>query len=652
VTRDIGKFSKYCSLSTLTTVLQKRTFNNGRYAELCSRWHSTSNSKTVRIGCASGFWGDTAVSAPQLIHKGKLDFLVFDYLSEITMSLLTAARQKFPSMGYAPDFVQAGIGPYLKTIKQKGIRVISNAGGINPLACAAAIQDAAKKSDVDIKVVVVTGDDIMTEKSELEKQNVREMFSGQSFPTSMTSLTAYLGAGPIQRALDLGADIVVTGRCTDSALTLAPLLHMFHWSHGDYNLLAAGSLAGHLIECGAQATGGIFTDWDTVPDWYNIGFPIVECSSDGSFVLTKPAGTGGLVTTATVSEQLVYEIGDPKSYILPDVTCNFSDVTITPISGRTDAVLVQGARGVAPSDNYKVSGTYSSGYRLTAVCVVMGTRAAAKGLKTAEAIVKRVRSIYQMLGMADFTGLHIQMIGAEDSFGKHKLTGDGPRECTVWIAAQHADKKALEILAREIAPAGTGMAPGLCGIVGGRPKVSPVLKLFSFLYPKDKLKISIHTDSGVEIYKPPTVSDSEVGRTVTVPTVSKSSSEEKIEKGPYSFRLEQLAYARSGDKGNHCNIGVIARHPSFVPYIRQQLTAEAVSQYMEHMFDDGVNKDSTLRYELPGINGFNFLLQNALGGGGIASLRADPQGKAAAQMLLDFKIENVPNLLERLEKCS
>lgn len=611
---------------------------------------SMTEKKTIRIGCASGFWGDSAVSAPQLIYKGKIDFLVFDYLSEITMSLLTAAKNKMPNMGFCPDFIQAGIGPYLGAIKQNGIRVVSNAGGINPLSCAAAVEEAAKKSGVDIKVAVVTGDDLIAQKSDIEKQNITDMFSGISFPPTVTSMTAYFGAGAIKRALDLGADVVVTGRCTDSALALGPLLHSFQWPENDYNLLAAGSLAGHLIECGAQSTGGIFTDWHTVPEWNNIGFPIAECSADGNFILTKPEHTGGLVSPATVAEQLVYEIGDPRRYCLPDVTCDFSSVTISPIAGREgEAVLVKGARGLAPSDQYKISATYASGYRITAVCVVMGTKAAAKGRKTAEAILKRVRGIYKLLGMEDFQRVHVQIIGAEDSFGKNKAVGDGPRECTVWIAAHHSDKKALELLAREIAPAGTGMAPGLCGIVGGRPKVSPVLKLFSFLYPKDKFKASVHIGGTVESYFPPPGVAVDVTRSTHEDAVE--SKDEKIEKGTFSFRLEQLAFARSGDKGNNCNIGVIARHPSFVPYIRQQLTAGAVDKYMEHMFDEGEGStDSrTVRYELPGIHGFNFVLHNSLGGGGIASLRADAQGKAAAQMLLDFKIENVPNLLERLK---
>ncbi|MED6287931.1 hypothetical protein CHARACLAT_021408 [Characodon lateralis] len=225
-----------------------------------------SSCKTVRIGCASGFWGDTTTSAPQLIYSGKLDFLVFDYLSEITMSLLTAARTKMPNLGYAPDFVQVALAPYIDDIHRKGIRVVSNAGGVNPLACAEAIQEVIKKAGLELKVAVVTGDDLMPVRSLLSEVKMSDGGT-QPLPKTLHSMNAYLGAEPIRRCLDLGADIVVTGRCVDSAVALGPLMHTFGWKRVDYDLLAAGSLAGHLIECGAQSTGGIFTDWHQVPDW-------------------------------------------------------------------------------------------------------------------------------------------------------------------------------------------------------------------------------------------------------------------------------------------------------------------------------------------------------------------------------------------------
>ncbi|KAK2542832.1 hypothetical protein Q9966_003455 [Columba livia] len=345
----------------------------------------------VRIGCASGFWGDTAAAVPQLLYGGKLDFLVFDYLSEVTMSLLTAAKAQSPVLGYTPDFVSAAMAPYINDIHRKGVRVISNAGGINPLACAAALQEVAKKADVDLKIAVVAGDDLMNEKENLKGAGITDLESGKRFPENIHSMNVYLGARPISRALDLGADIVVTGRCVDSGIVLGPLIHSFGWNRDEFDLLAAGSLAGHLIECGAQCTGGIFTDWHAVPDWHNIGFPIVECSSEGDFILSKPPDTGGLISFGTVAEQLVYELGNPQRYLLPDVTCDFSEVSITEIPGFDGgAVKVHGAKGSPPSMFYKVNATYLDGFRATAVCPVGGPKAVQKGKRTAESILQRV----------------------------------------------------------------------------------------------------------------------------------------------------------------------------------------------------------------------------------------------------------------------
>ncbi|XP_033098400.1 uncharacterized protein LOC117102277 [Anneissia japonica] len=598
--------------------------------------------RKIRIGCASGFWGDTATSAPQLIHNGNIDFLVFDYLSEITMSLMTAAKHKSPDLGYAPDFIQAVMAPLLGDIKKKGIRVISNAGGINPHSCAAALKDVAKKSGVDLKVAVVTGDNVMSKKSDISETGVSDIDSGVPIPKTLVSMNAYLGATPISRALDLGAEVVITGRCVDSAVVLGPLMHTFGWAPDDYNLLAQGSLAGHLVECGAQATGGIFTDWHTVPDWDNIGFPIAECSSDGSFIITKPPKTGGLVSVPAVAEQLVYEIGDPKKYLLPDVTCDFSQVKLSQVHG--EAVSVTGALGSEPTNQYKVSATYTDGYRVTAVCPTAGINAAEKGRRTAESILKRVRRMFKFLGLEDFTQTNVQMLGSEESYGPHS-NSPNPREIVIWLAVQHQQKKALEIFSREIAPAGTGMCPGLTGIVGGRPRVSPVLRLFSFLYPKENVTIHVEMDDlkeTVEIKEHAAAQSDNISQQEEPPIPT------GLETGSCSYTLGQLAYARSGDKGNSANIGVIARHPSFVPYLREALTEEAIRNYFRHILEPGIDKQIQ-RFELPGIQAFNFLLKGALGGGGVASLRSDPQGKALGQMLLDFQLDGLPDLLSRLK---
>ncbi|XP_031554535.1 uncharacterized protein LOC116291504 [Actinia tenebrosa] len=608
--------------------------------------------KTVRIGCASGFWGDSACAAPQLVRGGNVDYIMFDYLSEITMSLLTAAKHKSPVLGYTPDFIDVAITPLIKEIKEKGIRLISNAGGVNPEACARAVKKAAKSQGVNVKIAVVLGDDMINRIDEVTQANVKELQSGQDFPAGVVSMNSYLGAMPIARALDLGADIVITGRCVDSALALGPLIHEFGWQPHDYDLLAAGSLAGHLIECGAQCTGGISTDWQVVSDWENIGYPIATCSADGRCIISKPPGTGGLVSPTTVGEQLIYEIGDPTQYILPDVICNFSQVTLQSLIGyEGGGVLVQGAQGEPPTDMYKVCATYADGYRATAVCPVGGPFSSLKAKKVGKTIINRTSRMFKEMGLEDYTRTHVQVLGSEETYGRHSfpsVMSAGPREAVLWLAVHHQQKHALNIFAREIASAGTSMAPGFTTIVGGRPKASPLLRLFSFLYPKSKFKTEIYMDDelveALDYVVPSKVTkltEASVPRTQVVPARI------RMPKGRCTFPLSSLAVTRSGDKGNSVNIGVIARHPSYVPFLRRALTEEAVEEYFIHLFDgkpsDG--KCRVKRYELPGINAFNFVLDDALGGGGVTSLRSDPQGKALGQMLLDFKIKNVPDIL-------
>jgi hypothetical protein len=351
------------------------------------------NSKVVKIGGASGFWGDSSVGAPQLVASGQIDYLVFDYLAELTMSILAGARLKKPELGYATDFVSVAMKSVLKDVVAQGIRVVSNAGGVNPQACADALALLAAEKGLALKIAVVTGDDVMPLLPQLrESANpIREMQSGAVLPPKVLTANAYLGAVPIKTALDAGAQVVITGRCVDSAVTLGVLMHEFGWAVSDLDKLdqldklAQGSLAGHILECGAQATGGLFTDWRTVPDWAHIGYPIVECSADGSFVCTKPANTGGLVTPAVIAEQMLYEIGDPARYILPDVVCDFTHVMMQPVGEHR--VKVSGAHGRPATATYKVCATYMDGFKLTAQLTIIGFDAAAKAQRTGEAIL-------------------------------------------------------------------------------------------------------------------------------------------------------------------------------------------------------------------------------------------------------------------------
>ncbi|XP_028848850.1 uncharacterized protein LOC114797820 isoform X2 [Denticeps clupeoides] len=595
LSRKISAFIRprwHGSVSASSQLLSGSPNPNRERRERCHR-HAASQ-KAVRIGCASGFWGDTATSVPQLLYGGRLDFLVFDYLSEITMSLLTAVKAKDPNLGYTPDFVLAAMLPFIKDIHKMGVRVVSNAGGVNPQACAAALRNGIQKAGLDMTVGVVTGDDLMPQKDLLKEVKMADTEERRPLPKTVHSMNAYLGAMPIKRCLDLGADIVVTGRCVDSALVLGPLMHSFGWDRSSYDLLATGSLAGHLIECGAQCTGGIFTDWHKVPDWDNMGFPVVECFADGAFTLSKPPKTGGMVSFGTVAEQLVYEIGDPKRYLLPDVTCDFSQVTITEIPGvEGGAVKVTGAKGSQPAADYKVCATYMDGFRATAVCPVGGPRAAEKGRRTAESIIKRTRRIFKQLGLEDYSSVNIQILGAEDTYGTHAIQNSS-REAVVWMSVHHKQKKALEFFSREIAPAGTGMAPGLTGIVGGRPRVSPVLKPFFFLHPKSEIKTDIHLNGKLVDTLTDLDSSLSVGPRPQYLTEEATDAPEDLPIGPHNYRLEELAFTRSGDKGDSANIGVIARQPLFYPYLKKLLTSAAVEEYFRHL----IRKDRT---DLPSV---------------------------------------------------
>ncbi|HEX6957205.1 MAG TPA: acyclic terpene utilization AtuA family protein [Ferrovibrio sp.] len=586
--------------------------------------------RTVRIGGASAFWGDSMVAAPQLLSSGAVDYLIFDYLAEITMSIMARMRAKDPTQGYATDFVTVTMKRLLPEIARRKVKIVSNAGGVNPAACAAAIRQLIEQAGLNLKVGVVLGDDLMPDMEKL-KPLLEPMQpgapDGRRAPERFMSANAYLGAAPIAAALRAGADIVVTGRCVDSALCLGALIHEFGWDIRDFDRLAAGSLAGHIIECGAQATGGLFTDWRHVPDWDDIGYPIAEVSADGGIVITKPENTGGLVSFGTVAEQLVYEIGDPACYKLPDVTCDFSAVTIEEIGA--DRVRVSGARDRPPSDRYKVSATYLDGFRAVAHLTIGGTEARAKAERTAEAILKRTRRIFTMANLGDYRAVSMEVLGAEAMYGPHAGPGAAAsREVVLKLAVSHADKAALEIFAREIAPAGTSFSPGTTGFFGGRPTPQPVMRLFSCLIPKAAVPVSLELDGQPQRLDLPVIAGDTGGAPAGKPVPAPLPDEPR-----HAVPLVRLAYARSGDKGDDSNIGVIARRPEYLAAIRAALTEDAVRRYFSHLVEGGIE-----RFEWPGINGLNFVLHQALGGGGIASLRNDPQGKAYAQMLLDYPI--------------
>jgi len=602
--------------------------------------------RPINIGGASGFWGDAARSTPQLLAENKMDFIVYDYLAEITMSIMARARAKDPEQGYALDFVTVAMGKNLPEIERQGVKIISNAGGVNPAACATALRKLIAKQGLSLTVACVLGDDLLDQAKVLADSAPTEMFNGSAFPDpeKLQSVNAYLGAFPIAQALDMGADIVITGRSVDSAVTLGACIHSFDWKPEDFDQLAMGSLAGHILECGPQATGGNFTDWRlAIDELENIAYPYAEIQPDGSFICTKPENTGGLVSVGTVAEQLVYEIGDPQAYLLPDVSCDFSQVSLTQIA--EDRVAVEGATGRPASDTYKVCATVSDGFRGGTTLSFYGFDADQKAKAFAEAVLRAARNSFAQFNLEDFTDTSIEVIGAGSQYGNYAQQHDF-REVAVKIAAKHSDMMGVGIMLKEIAGLGLATPPGLSGFQGARAKPSPVVRLFSFVLPKEQVTIRIDLNDQQIEFQPRPVEPKLEQVVVTRPAPPQIGKlEETID-----IPLIQLAWGRSGDKGNKANIGIIARQAEYYPYIVAALTTDVVAQRFAHFIEHdtalGNHAEVPIEaYLLPGINAINFLIHEVLGGGGVASIRNDAQGKGYAQILLEAPIAIPASLL-------
>jgi len=590
------------------------------------------NNKKVRIGCASAFYGDSQLSARQLVDLGDIDYLVFDYLAEVTMAILSRAKAKNENYGYAVDFVTVAMKDVLADCAKKGIKVIANAGGVNVPSCIAALQTLCTELDINLNIAGVYGDDLSDKTSQLNPQQLTENQSGEPLPEKLASINAYLGALPIADALNAGADVVVTGRVVDSAVMLAPLIHEFNWKSTDYDKLSQGSLVGHVLECGAQCTGGNFTDWHLVPDFANMSYPIATVEANGNFIVSIPPTTGGIVTLGTISEQIVYEIADPANYLLPDVACDWSKVTLEQVGDNQ--VKVQGAKGRSPGSKYKVCATYVDGYRLMGTFYIAGLRAADKARVNLNAWVKRTEQYFSENNIAPYQEVSIEIVGSEDTYGPHKQN-IAPREVMAKYGLQHNSSKALSFASAELAYLATSATPGMTAFGISRTKPQPLMRVHSTLIDKKNVPVLVQLNDQIIIEQcylseadSPDSALAKFDFTQTeLNAVNPQSDWQEV-------TLEQLAYARSGDKGDNANIGVIARKPEYMALISQQLTAEVIAKYFAHTIEGEVT-----RYEIPGFNALNFFITKALGGGGTASVRLDSQAKTFAQMLLSLKIK-------------
>lgn len=448
----------------------------------------------IRIANGQGFWGDSIEAPIEQMRRGPIDYLTLDYLAEVTMSILQKQRSRDPNAGYARDFVEM-IGRALPELVAKRVRVVANAGGLNPLACRRAVLALAEQQGISIRVSTVTGDDISRQLDDLLARGIelRNMDTGAPLSAirgSVRSANAYFGAFPIAAALDGGAQIVITGRCADAALALAPMIHEFRWGVEDWDRLAAGVVGGHAVECGAQVTGGnCQADWESIPNLADIGYPILEAEPDGSLTLTKHAGTGGRVTVASVKEQLLYEIGDPRAYITPDCIADFTTVRLR--QDGADRVRFSGIRGRPATESYKVSISYSAGFKATgAVCYAWPN-----AYRKAQAGGRILRERLERLGLK-FDAVRTEFLGASAC---HAIPAAEPPaelaallpEVVLRVGVRAGERDPVERFTKEIAPLVLNGPPSVTGLGAGRPKVEEVVAYWPTLIPKTELRLEV-----------------------------------------------------------------------------------------------------------------------------------------------------------------
>lgn len=448
----------------------------------------------VLIANGQGFWGDSILGPIRLVNEGPLDYLTLDYLAEVTMSIMQKLKSRNPEMGYATDFVQM-CKRVLPVCREKGIKIVANAGGVNPIACRAALANVIRELGLEgIKIGIVEGDDILDDLKSLiaDGEQFLNMDNGEAlepYLDAVKTANVYIGAEPIVEALNQGADIVITGRATDPSVVLAPMMYEFGWSMDNDDLLAAGTIAGHIVECGAQCTGGNFANWREIPNMAKIGYPVIEAMPDGTFVVTKHEGTGGRVTVETVTSQLVYEMGNPASYITPDCVADFTSINLEQVG--EDRVRISGIKGKPATDTYKVSISYHEGYKVLSQLTVAGPDAVDKAKLCADIVFERVA----MDGVT-FTDEEkfVEIVGTNACHAGIADAPDDPAEVVLRIGARSRDKSKLDRLGMEVVPLVTSGPPGVTGFAGGRPKATEIISYWPALISKDKVKTRVSVE--------------------------------------------------------------------------------------------------------------------------------------------------------------
>ncbi len=581
--------------------------------------------KIIRIGNASGFWGDDLNALKRQIDGGNLDYITSDYLAEITMGILMKQNLKDPSMGFVYDFIEQ-FDEVLDSIVESNTKIITNAGGINPIGLAEKLNELVLKRGKKLKIAAITGDNISDRIDEFYpgKSKLENMETGENFlkvKERILSANLYLGVNPVLEALKSGADIIIAGRVTDTAITLAPMIHEFGWKLNDFDKLASGIVAGHIIECGTQSTGGNFTGWQDVKNWNNIGFPIIEVEETGEFTVTKHENNGGLVSIGTVKEQLLYEMGRPDEYISPDVIADFSSIHLEKTG--ENRIRISGTKGYAPTEFLKISISYSGGYKASGTIIIAG-----------DDIQKKAETFESIL----WNKLNMEFEEKKSDLLFGTVHNNIYKEGYLRFSVFDTDKKKIEKFSKTIS-ALILSGPAGVAVTGGRPKVQEVLGYWPALLSKKLITANTIILSGKDIPKKIENISSETGfeskiKGETSPNslVSQDNKEGITEiNNTKGIRISDLAYTRSGDKGDMSNIGVIALDEEKYEILKRHLTPD----YIKEVFKD-VCKGKVIRYEIDNLLALNFLLEGSLGGGGARSLSSDPQGKLYAQRLLTY----------------
>ncbi|KAB8033679.1 acyclic terpene utilization AtuA family protein [Fluviispira multicolorata] len=624
-----------------------------------------SKKEFIRIANAGGYWGDDPYALRrQVFGELKLDYISIDFLAEITMSILQKQRAKDPNSGYAKDFINA-LDPVLEECLKRKIKIITNAGGVNPRSCAEALFNLARKKNLNLKVAVIDGDDIFTFIPSLRTNgvNFKNMETEEDFSNCADRVlcaNTYFGALPVAEALKNEPDIVLCGRVTDTGITLAAMMHEFNWKLDDYDKLAHGIVAGHIIECGAQASGGNFTDWQKVPSFIDIGFPIVECYNDGSFYVTKHPNTGGIISCQTIREQLLYEMGTPQSYITPDVIADFSTIQLS--SEKPERVKVTGIKGRKPTDLLKVSIAYEDGYKCSGTLIISGPDVRAKAEMFAKVFWLRLESELKKAGFPSTVKFKNTEYVGDDSTHKGMLHKHEAIEILLKLTVRDHDKDKLNIF-RKLLPSLILSGPSGVAVTGGAPIISEVVSYWPALIPQEcalpnirifeqkkgddksqmcfeKLKLNWPLTGGNSAIEIP-IYDPFSPALVSMMSTSR----------PIRVSLMEIAHARSGDKGDTVNIGLIGRSPECYVWLRENITAEKVNDWFHSLCKGEVH-----RYLVPNLWALNFLLEESLGGGGTMSLQIDAQGKTFSQALLrcevDIPEELLTTILPEFKACA